>query len=135
MINCRECQKQVSEQAFACPHCGAPYPAKAQWDGWGYEYKSQAEIFGWPLVHISFKFSPQRRPKPANGFIAIGQFGAGVICISQFGVGLFTLAQFGLGYFAITQIGAAYQILAQVGLYWDKGYGQLVYSMKELLGI
>jgi DNA-directed RNA polymerase subunit RPC12/RpoP len=23
MVNCRECGKQVSDQAKACPHCGA----------------------------------------------------------------------------------------------------------------
>ena len=133
MKNCRECQKQVSENAFICPHCGAPYPAKENWDGWGYEYRSQAEILGWPLVHISFKFNPNKTPKPAKGFIAIGQFAAGVVCISQFGIGIFTLAQFGLGYLAIAQIGAAYRIIAQIGLYIDKGWGQIVYSVKDIL--
>ena len=24
MINCRECEKKVSERAKYCPHCGAP---------------------------------------------------------------------------------------------------------------
>jgi hypothetical protein len=27
MRPCRDCQHQVSEQAFACPNCGAPFPA------------------------------------------------------------------------------------------------------------
>jgi H+/Cl- antiporter ClcA len=26
MKPCRDCQKQISEQAFACPNCGAPFP-------------------------------------------------------------------------------------------------------------
>ena len=56
MKSCRECQHQVSEQAFSCPNCGAPYPAKVKWDGWGFEYKSHAEVFGLPLLHISFKY-------------------------------------------------------------------------------
>jgi DNA-directed RNA polymerase subunit RPC12/RpoP len=24
IINCRECSKEISDQAVACPHCGAP---------------------------------------------------------------------------------------------------------------
>lgn len=24
LINCRECGKQISDQAASCPHCGAP---------------------------------------------------------------------------------------------------------------
>ena len=26
MKPCRECRREISEQAFACPHCGAPLP-------------------------------------------------------------------------------------------------------------
>ncbi len=51
----RECKHQVSEQAVACPNCGAPYPAKTKWDGYGYEYKSDSTFMGLPLIHISFK--------------------------------------------------------------------------------
>lgn len=28
MKPCRECQHQISEQAFACPSCGAPFPCR-----------------------------------------------------------------------------------------------------------
>ena len=52
MKPCRECQHQVSEQAFACPQCGAPYPSREVWDGWGYEYKSKITIAGLPLIHV-----------------------------------------------------------------------------------
>lgn len=27
LINCRECGKQISDQAASCPHCGAPLKA------------------------------------------------------------------------------------------------------------
>ena len=46
MKKCRECHHDISEQALACPNCGAPYPAKEKWDGWGFEYKSEATIMG-----------------------------------------------------------------------------------------
>ena len=50
---CRECRHQISEQAFACPNCGAPFPARESWDGWGYEYKSNLAI-AWaaPASHL-----------------------------------------------------------------------------------
>jgi hypothetical protein len=52
MKACRECRREISEQAIACPHCGAPFPAREKWDGFGFEYKSKRVFFGWPLLHI-----------------------------------------------------------------------------------
>lgn len=43
MKHCRECKHEISEQAMACPNCGAPFPAKDKFDGWGFEYT--------PFVH------------------------------------------------------------------------------------
>jgi len=131
---CRECRHEISEQAFTCPQCGAPFPARESWDGWGYEYKSRLSIAGLPLVHISFKFRPNRTPVVARGIVAIGQFGCGVVCIAQFGVGVLTLAQFAVGGFAVAQFAAAYSLIAQFGLYLAHGRGQLVFSLSKWLG-
>jgi len=133
MKECRECRQKVSEQAFSCPHCGAPYPAREKWDGWGFEYKSEATLFGLPLVHISFKYRPNRIPVPAKGVISIGQFGMGLINISQFGFGLISISQFTVAGFALAQFGIAYSLIAQIGLYFDKGYGQIVRNIFDLL--
>ncbi len=124
----------VSEQAFFCPQCGAPSPAKEKWDGWGFEYKSEASLFGLPLIHISFKYRSNRIPVPAKGIIAIGQFGMGIIDISQFGVGIISLGQFTASIFALTQFGIAYSLIAQFGLFVEKGYGQFVRNIFVLLG-
>lgn len=132
MKPCRECGHEVSEQAFTCPNCGAPQPAREKWDGWGFEYKSEATLFGWPLLHISFKYRPNRRPVPARGIIAIGQFGLGVITISQFGVGLISVSQFTVSGYALTQFGIAYSLIAQFGLYVDRGWGQFVRNLSDL---
>jgi len=133
MTPCRECKHKVSEQAPICPNCGAPSPAKPNWNGYGFEYKSKTELFGWPLLHISFKYSSRFRPVPAKGIIAIGQFGIGVINISQFGIGLFSLAQFTIAGFAVAQFAIAHTLIAQLGIYIEKGYGQVVISLAELL--
>ena len=134
MKKCRECQHEVSEHALVCPHCGAPRPGQAQWDGWGLEYKSKATLFGWPLVHVSFKYRPNFLPVPAKGIIAIGQFAVGVVNISQFGIGVFSLSQFTVSVFALAQFAFAYSLIAQIGVYIQQGYGQMVWRLGELLG-
>ncbi len=134
MKPCRDCEKTISEQATMCPHCGAPYPARKQWDGWGFEYKSNTTLWGMPLVHISFKYRPNRMPVPAKGIIAIGQFACGVVTISQFGVGLVSVSQFTIAGFALAQFAVAYSMIAQIGLYLHEGHGQFVKSVLELLG-
>ena len=135
MKPCRECKRDISEQAISCPNCGAPYPAKEKWDGWGFEYKSQATLFGLPLVHVSFKYRPNRAPVVAKGIIAIGQFACGIVTISQFGIGVFSVSQFTVAGFALAQFAAAYSLVAQFGLYLHEGRGQIVKSLTELMGL
>lgn len=133
MKTCRECGAQISEQAVSCPQCGAPYPAKPEWDGWGYEYKSPAAILGIPLVHISFKYRPNRVPVPARGIIAIGQFASGIFTLAQFGVGVVSVSQFTIAGVALAQFAIAHSLIAQIGIYVHEGYGQAVWSLRELI--
>ena len=133
MRKCRECQHQVSPDAFACPGCGAPYPARPKWDGYGFEYKSDTTLFGWPLLHISFKYRPNRMPVVAKGVIAIGQFACGGFTLSQFGIGLISISQFTLAGFAVAQFALAYRLIAQMGIYLHEGVGQFVISLTDLL--
>jgi hypothetical protein len=133
MKKCRECQHDISEQALACPNCGAPYPAREKWNGWGFEYKSKTSIMGLPLLHISFKYRPNKMPVPAKGIISIGQFGIGIITISQFGVGIISVSQFTVAVYALAQFAAAYSLIAQIGVYIHQGYGQFVWNVFELI--
>jgi hypothetical protein len=130
---CRECAGTVSEQAQACPHCGAPQPAKPEWDGYGYEYKSRTTVFGIPLVHVSFKYRPNRQPVVAKGIISIGQFGVGIVNVSQFGIGVFSVGQFTAAAYAVAQFGFASKLVAQFGVYVTDGLGQLVWRLSDLL--
>jgi len=135
MKPCRECRHSISEQAFACPQCGAPYPGRESWDGFGYEYKSKLSIAGLPLVHVSFKYRPNRTPVVARGIIAIGQFACGVVCVGQFSIGLVSISQFTIAGFTVAQVAVAYSLVAQFGLYWAEGHGQIVYSLSKLLAL
>ncbi len=132
MKPCRECKQEISEQAISCPHCGAPYPAREKWDEWGFEYKSEATFFGLPLVHISFKYRPNRVPVVAKGIIAIGQFACGVVTISQFGIGIISISQFTITAYSFAQFAAAYLLIAQIGIYIHEGHGQFVKSVTEV---
>ena len=120
---------------MSCPSCGAPFPAKENWDGWGFEYKSKTAFLGLPLLHISFKYRPNRVPVPAKGVIAIGQFACGLVTISQFGIGLVSISQFTVAFYALAQFAFAYSLIAQIGVYIHEGHGQLVKSLGQLIGV
>ncbi|MCC6444024.1 MAG: hypothetical protein IT210_11290 [Armatimonadetes bacterium] len=144
---CRECRQEVSMRAFACPHCGAPYPAREEWNGWGVDWRSEMTLMGWPLVHVAIGRDAQGRLRVAKGIIAIGQFGIGVITIAQFGVGLlfgfgqfmcgltalaqvavaglFGVGQFATGYIAIGQLAFGQYVVGQLGI------GEYVWSTQR----
>lgn len=104
LTNCRECQAQVSTEAFACPRCGAPVQPLPRWPGSGFEWKSSLTILGYPLVHIAIGRNAAGKLRVAKGIIAIGQFGVGLITIAQFGVGLlFGFGQFIAGLLVLAQ--------------------------------
>ena len=146
-VACRECQQEVSRVAQTCPQCRAPYPARAQWNGTGYDWKSKWTVCGYPLVHVAMGRDARGRLRVAKGVIAIGQFGIGVITIAQFGIGflcglgpfmlgltafgivaiapLFGLGLLATGYIAIGQLAFGYYALGQVA------FGVHVWSMTQ----
>lgn len=117
LTSCRECGREISDEAIACPHCGAPFPARDRWDGYGFEYKTKATLFGLPIIHVSFKYRPNFAPVPAVGIIAIGQFAIGGITISQFGIGILSVAQFTIAGLAVAQFAAGFDGIAQFGAF------------------
>ena len=108
LVRCEDCGKEISLRAPTCPHCGAPrtntlaYVRSIKPD-WGFEWKSQTTVWGFPLVHIAVG-RKDGRLRVAKGVIAIGQFAVGLITIAQFGIGiLFGFGQFLLGFTVIAQ--------------------------------
>ena len=123
---CRSCRKEVSVEAVACPHCGAPYPARETWRGWGYEWKSKQTLLGLPLVHVAFGRDENGRFRVAKGIVAIGQFGIGAITIAQFGVGaLFGFGQLVVAPLSIGQIAIGLVAIGQFGIGLLFGLGQI----------
>ena len=114
MVNCASCEREISVNAGVCPHCGHRRYR-------GYEWKSDIDVFGWPLIHIAAgRDSKTGKLKVAKGIIAIGQFGIGLFTFAQVGIGLF----FGFGQvmFGLLTIGQV-----AIGLYF--GLGQVATGM------
>jgi len=67
----------------------------------GYEFKSETELFGWPLIHIAQGYDPKTgRPRVAKGILAIGRFAVGGVALGGFAVGGFAFGGFSLGLLA-----------------------------------
>jgi len=108
LTTCRECGREVSYQAWSCPHCGAPRPGIPDWQGTGFEWRSSRTVLGYPLIHVAVGRDARGKLRVACGVIAIGQFAIGLITVAQFGVGLlFGLGQFILGFTAVAQVAVA----------------------------
>jgi len=106
---------------------------KDKWDGWGYEYKSEATLFGLPLLHVHSSTArtgclwlpANCRDRP----VRLRRFHDRSIWS-----GYCERQPVRPGGFALAQIGAAYSLIAQVGLYIHEGRGQLVRSLAQLIG-
>lgn len=143
-VECRECSREVSDQATACPHCGAPFPGNPSWDGTGFEYRSALTLWGLPVLHVAVGRSRYRRRRVAKGIIAVGQYAIGLVAIGQFAVGVATLGQFALGVWCVGQFGIGGWVLAQFalggvvlaqfGVAVVAGIGMKIWSIRELFG-
>ena len=80
MKPCRECKREISEQAMTCPQCGAPYPTRERWAGWGIESKS-GEV---EQLHGDRETGDLEGSRIAG--LALAQFAAAYSLIAQFGV-------------------------------------------------
>ena len=99
LVPCPECGREISDQALACPHCG--YPIRS---GYGYEYRSERQLFGLPLVHIvsGNRLDPARGGlRVAKGIIAIGPIAVGGLALGGISVGVLSLGGLSLGLVAL----------------------------------
>lgn len=111
LVPCPECGREVSDQAPACPQCG--YPMRG---GYGYEYRSERELFGLPLVHIvsGNRIDPATgKLRVAKGIIAIGPIAIGGLALGGSAIGVVSFGGAALGLIAVG--GAAVGVLLALG--------------------
>jgi hypothetical protein len=106
---CGVCQKAICHDCvggelprLVCTDCAArgvrPAYAMGGWYGYGFEYKSEASIGGWPLVHVCSGVDPvTMRPRVAMGVVAIGNIAVGGLAIGGLACGLLGIGGLSVG--------------------------------------
>lgn len=109
-----------------CPECGKPLVEVLSRSGqWGRRYRSEATLFGLPVIDVAFGPKPGERIGRARGIIAVGDratglvavggFARGVVAVGGCAIGGFTLGGFSIGLVAAWG-GAAIGALSYGGL-------------------
>ncbi len=113
---CAVCQKAVCRDCIAidrprlvCNEC------QRRGVLFGFEYRSKAEIAGWPVIHVCTGMDPATmRPRVAKGIIAIGNIAIGAFAAGGVSLGLLTLGGLSLG--LLLAVGGA-----AAGIGWSVG--------------
>jgi hypothetical protein len=90
----------------------------------GYEYRSESELFGLPLIHITRGRDPHTgRRRVSKGIIAIGEAAIGLIAVGGFALGGIAIGGLGIGLLAVGGLALGVIALGAVsfGLYFAMG--------------
>ena len=113
MKRCPYCAEEIQDAAVKCRFCGEFLAESAARQGvsmrdsappgyWGYEYRSETEVLGLPLVHIAQGVDPTTgRPRLAKGIFAMGNIALGLVAVGGISFGGLAFGGASLGVIAL----------------------------------
>lgn len=96
-----------------------------------FEYKSEATLFGLPVIHVNTGGRYSNRV--AKGIIAIGDVSFGVISLGGVGIGLFTFGGVGIGLIGLGGIGIGVIGIGGIAVGWH-AIGGIAVGISSALG-
>ena len=97
---CGNCGYKLSGlvDSSKCPECGRPLVEVVSRRGpWGRRFRSQAKLFGLPIIDVALGPRPGERIGRACGIIAIGDSATGLLAIGGFAKGLVAVGGMSMG--------------------------------------
>lgn len=102
----------------------------------GFEYRSEVEIFGWPLIHITRGYDPQSGKRyVSKGLIAIGEISIGLVAIGGFALGAVAIGGMGIGLIAIGGLAAGLIAFGGLAFGISVAIGAIAFSFMYAVGV
>ena len=102
----------------------------------GFEYRSEQELFGWPLIHITKGYDPKTGNRlVSKGVIAIGESAIGLVAIGGFALGVIAIGGMGIGLIAFGGLAAGLIAFGGVALGMFVAMGAAAFSLMYAIGV